>query len=154
MTKTITLRLDEDVYEELKEAATADRRPLSNLIETAALARVREEQFIDDAEMAEILRAEFTTGPFSGVMHCFSSGRALADAALDIGFVVLGHGGFLCLLVFAQFLTIVCTPSPLSTRARLPFSRIEKTTIGMLLSRHSATALASITLRSSASTLP
>ena len=55
MTKTITLRLDEDVYEELKEAATADRRPLSNLIETAALARVREEQFIDDAEMAEIL---------------------------------------------------------------------------------------------------
>ena len=30
MTKTITLRLDEDVYEELREAATAERRPLSN----------------------------------------------------------------------------------------------------------------------------
>ena len=55
MTKTITLRLDEDVYDELREAATAERRPLSNLIETAALARVREEQFVDDAEMAEIL---------------------------------------------------------------------------------------------------
>ena len=55
MTKTITLRLDEDVYEELREAATAERRPLSNLIETAALARVREAQFVDDAEMAEIL---------------------------------------------------------------------------------------------------
>ena len=55
MTKTITLRLDEDVYEELREAATAERRPLSNLIETAALARVREDQFVDDAEMAEIL---------------------------------------------------------------------------------------------------
>jgi hypothetical protein len=27
---------------------------LSNLIETAALRRVREEQFVDDAEMAEI----------------------------------------------------------------------------------------------------
>ena len=55
MTKTITLRLDEDVYEELREAATAERRPLSNLIETEALARVREDQFVDDAEMAEIL---------------------------------------------------------------------------------------------------
>jgi len=54
MTKTITLRLDEDVYDELREAATAERRPLSNLIETAALARVREDQFVDDAEMAEI----------------------------------------------------------------------------------------------------
>ena len=55
MTKTITLRLDEDVYEELREAATAERRPLSNLIEIAALAHVREDQFVDDAEMAEIL---------------------------------------------------------------------------------------------------
>ena len=55
MTKTITLRLDEDVYNELREAATAERRPLSNLIETATLARVREAQFVDDAEMAEIL---------------------------------------------------------------------------------------------------
>ena len=58
MTKTITLRLDEDVYEELREAATAERRPLSNLIETAALARVREDQFVDDAEMAEILESD------------------------------------------------------------------------------------------------
>ena len=55
MTKTITLRLDEDVYTELREAATAERRPLSNLIETAALAQIRENQFVDDAEMAEIL---------------------------------------------------------------------------------------------------
>ena len=61
MSKTVTLRLDEDVYEELREAATAERRPLSNLIETAALARVREEQFVDDAEMAEILSNEELT---------------------------------------------------------------------------------------------
>lgn len=50
MSKTVTLRLDDEVYEELKAA----RRPLSNLIETAVLRRVREEQFVDDAEMAEI----------------------------------------------------------------------------------------------------
>ena len=43
---------------ELEEAARADNRPLSNLIETAALARIREQQFVDDAEMDEILEDE------------------------------------------------------------------------------------------------
>ena len=56
MGKTVTLRLDDEVYEELREAAAAERRPLSNLIETAALSKVREAQFVDDAEMAEIPR--------------------------------------------------------------------------------------------------
>lgn len=54
MPKTVTLRLAEAVYQELKEAATAENRPLSNLIETAALMKIRESQFVDDAEMAEI----------------------------------------------------------------------------------------------------
>jgi predicted transcriptional regulator len=58
MTKVITIRVDEDVYRELKEAADAERRTLSNLIETAALRRIREEQFVDDAEMAEIAANE------------------------------------------------------------------------------------------------
>lgn len=58
MSKTVTLRLADDVYQELKEAAAAERRPLSNLIETAALRRIREEQFVDDAEMAEIVANE------------------------------------------------------------------------------------------------
>ena len=55
MTKTVTLRLEQDAYEELREAATAERRSLSNFIATAALERIREAQFVDDAEMAEIL---------------------------------------------------------------------------------------------------
>ena len=55
MAKTVTLRLGDDVYEELREAAAAERRSLSNLIETAALARIREAQFVDDEEMAQIL---------------------------------------------------------------------------------------------------
>ncbi len=58
MSKTVTLRLDDDVYEEFREAAKADRRPLSNLIETAALSKIREQQFVDDVEMAEILSNE------------------------------------------------------------------------------------------------
>ncbi|NKB89224.1 MAG: ribbon-helix-helix protein, CopG family [Acidobacteria bacterium] len=58
MSKTVTLRLDEAVYEELKEAARGARRPLSNLIETAALQQIRREQFTDDAEVAEIKENE------------------------------------------------------------------------------------------------
>ncbi|MFN2442185.1 MAG: CopG family transcriptional regulator [Thermoanaerobaculia bacterium] len=58
MAKVVTLRLNDETYEEFRAAANAQRRPLSNLIETAALARLREEQFADDAEMAEILENE------------------------------------------------------------------------------------------------
>lgn len=54
MSKTVTMRLDEAVYREFKEAAQAESRSLSNLIETAALAKIRESQFVDDAEMAQI----------------------------------------------------------------------------------------------------
>ena len=58
MSKSVTLHLGEEVYEELREAAAAERRPLANLIETTALARIREAQFVDDAEIAEILGNE------------------------------------------------------------------------------------------------
>lgn len=58
MTRTVTLKLDDAAYRELREAAEAERRPLSNLIETAALTRIREQRFVDDAEMAEILANE------------------------------------------------------------------------------------------------
>ena len=54
MSKTVTLRLNDRVYQAFSEAAQAENRPLSNLIETAALAKIREQQFADDLEMAEI----------------------------------------------------------------------------------------------------
>lgn len=38
-----------------------------------------------DAEIANILREE---RPQAGVLHCFSSGRELAEAALDLGFYI------------------------------------------------------------------
>lgn len=38
-----------------------------------------------DAEMAGILRRE---RPGAGVLHCFSSGRSLAETALDLGFYI------------------------------------------------------------------
>ena len=55
MTKTVTLRLKDDVYEELHEATAAERCTLSSFIEAAALAWIREGQFVGDDEMVEIL---------------------------------------------------------------------------------------------------
>ena len=55
MSKTVTLRLKDEVYNAFMEAALAENRPLSNLIETAAMNKIREQQFVDDTEMAEIL---------------------------------------------------------------------------------------------------
>jgi predicted transcriptional regulator len=58
MSKTVTLRLSDETYSTLSEAAKAENRSLSNLIETAALAKVREQQFTDDVEVAEIMANE------------------------------------------------------------------------------------------------
>jgi len=55
MPKTVTIRLSDENYSIFVEAAKAENRSLSNLIETAALAKVREQQFADDAEAAEVL---------------------------------------------------------------------------------------------------
>ena len=58
MPKTVTLRLSDKTYSTFLEAAKAENRSLSNLIETSALAKVREQQFADDVEVAEIMANE------------------------------------------------------------------------------------------------
>jgi TatD DNase family protein len=45
-----------------------------------------------DADMARILTEEHRAGPYSCVMHCFSSSPALAQAALDLGFYLSMSG--------------------------------------------------------------
>jgi TatD DNase family protein len=45
-----------------------------------------------DADMARILADEHRAGAYTCVMHCFSSGRALAEAALDLGFFLSMSG--------------------------------------------------------------
>ena len=45
-----------------------------------------------DADMARILTEEHRAGPFTCVMHCFSSGTELAAAALDLGFYLSMSG--------------------------------------------------------------
>jgi uncharacterized protein (DUF1778 family) len=58
MPKTVTLRLSDEIYSIFLEAAKAENRSLSNLIVTAALARIHEQQFAEDVEVAEILADE------------------------------------------------------------------------------------------------
>ncbi|MFQ5970780.1 MAG: TatD family hydrolase [Alphaproteobacteria bacterium] len=45
-----------------------------------------------DDDTRAILVEEAEKGPFTGVLHCFASGRALAESALDLGFYVSFSG--------------------------------------------------------------
>ena len=55
MAKTITVRLDDTVYEMFKKAADGQKRTISNYIEYATLNYTVNETLADDAEMAEIM---------------------------------------------------------------------------------------------------
>ena len=55
MPKTITLRLADRVYEAFSNYAEADNRPISNLIETAALKHLEECSLVSTSEMSSIL---------------------------------------------------------------------------------------------------
>lgn len=58
MAKTITVRLDDDVYEVFKKAAEGQKRTISNYIEYATLNYTVNETVVDDEEMNEILAFE------------------------------------------------------------------------------------------------
>lgn len=45
-----------------------------------------------DDDMANILEDEYSKGPYKGVLHCFSSGKRLAERAIAIGFYVSFSG--------------------------------------------------------------
>ena len=55
MSKTVTLRLSEDEYEQISSLAKADHRPLSNFITHIVLSKFQESYYVDSAEMTEIL---------------------------------------------------------------------------------------------------
>jgi len=54
MTKTITLRLNEERYLRFRQLAEEDNRPLSNFIETAVLRYIEDQGYVDEFEMSEI----------------------------------------------------------------------------------------------------
>ncbi|MGL1903979.1 MAG: DUF6290 family protein [Fibrobacterales bacterium] len=54
MSKTITIRLEEEKYELFKKFAEMDNRAISNFIETATSRYIEEIEYADEFEMAEI----------------------------------------------------------------------------------------------------
>ena len=56
MPKTITLRIDDDIYQMFKKAAHGARRTISNFLEFAAISYLSQETYASDAEMKEILK--------------------------------------------------------------------------------------------------
>jgi predicted transcriptional regulator len=58
MAKTITVRIDDNVYEIFKKAADGQKRTISNYIEFATLNYTVNESIVDDTEMNEILTFE------------------------------------------------------------------------------------------------
>ncbi len=65
--KTITLRIEDDVYNILKKAADGERRTISNFLENASLSYLTNEIYVSDYEMNEILKDAAL-----GIADCFS----------------------------------------------------------------------------------
>ncbi|MBP7582869.1 MAG: ribbon-helix-helix protein, CopG family [Spirochaetes bacterium] len=55
MSKTITIRVDDDLYEVFRRAAEGERRSISNFIEFATLSYLTHESTVTDREMGGIL---------------------------------------------------------------------------------------------------
>lgn len=64
-----------------------------------------------DGDIADIIEDEMRKGPFTGVLHCFSSGAGLARRALEVGFYISFSG----ILTFKSAETIrqVAAESPM-----------------------------------------
>jgi len=57
MSKTVTIRLDEEAYNRIKAAAKEERRPISNYIEHATLSYLEEmTEILSDSDLLGTLR--------------------------------------------------------------------------------------------------
>lgn len=56
MHKTITLRINDDVYQMFKKAAHGSRRTISNFLEFATLSFLSHDSYVSDDEMKEMLK--------------------------------------------------------------------------------------------------
>ena len=53
--KTVTMRVDDSIYDMIKLAAEGQKRNLSNFIEFATMQYLTSSQFVDNDEMQEIM---------------------------------------------------------------------------------------------------
>lgn len=54
MSRTVTIRLKNNIYEMFRKLAEDDNRTLSNFIETSVLRFIDSSEYLDEYEMAEI----------------------------------------------------------------------------------------------------
>jgi uncharacterized protein (DUF1778 family) len=54
MSKTVTLRINESIYNMVRNLAISENRTLSNFIETSVIRFIEHHQFVDEFEMTEI----------------------------------------------------------------------------------------------------
>lgn len=55
MAKTITVRVEDEIYDKIKSAADSERRTISNFIEFATLSYIENSSFVIKEEMGTIL---------------------------------------------------------------------------------------------------
>ncbi|TVR06772.1 MAG: CopG family transcriptional regulator [Spirochaetaceae bacterium] len=55
MSKTVTIRLDDETYQMIRHAAAGEMRSIANFIEYATVSYLTEEALVSDEEMGEIL---------------------------------------------------------------------------------------------------
>lgn len=55
MSKTVTIRLDDETYQMIRHAAQGEMRSISNFIEYATVSYLTEEALVSDEEMGEML---------------------------------------------------------------------------------------------------
>jgi len=55
MSRTVTLRMEDNLYEKLKDHAKSENRNLSNFIETAVINYIEQIELADEHEMRDIL---------------------------------------------------------------------------------------------------
>jgi len=75
MSKTITLRIDDDIYSLLKAAANGEKRTISNFIEYAAVNYLSLSSYVSDSEMNEIENDEKLKKEISKGLKDISSGN-------------------------------------------------------------------------------
>ncbi len=58
MPKIITLRLSDEEYKKISDAARIERRPISNFITACTIVEIERSYYVDPVEMAQISRDE------------------------------------------------------------------------------------------------
>jgi uncharacterized protein (DUF1778 family) len=72
--KTVTMRVDDDIYKTIKLAAEGQKRNISNFIEFATMQYLVTDQYVDEREMREILQDKVLLDNLEGGFNDLKAG--------------------------------------------------------------------------------